>query len=420
MKMVSERFAPHSGMRNLWRLPILPILVVLGFALFYPRAYAQVETGSIQGKVTDPSGAALSKTAVHVVAKDTGVFKDAVTNNVGLYSVQGLYPGDYTVSFSTPGFRRREQQITLLAEQSYALSPSLVVGSDSETVEVNGNSIQLVDYDNGTINSDLDETRISQIPENGRSVTNLFSLVTPGAIADGGRPEVNGAVWRATTLVQDGSTNNDLNYGGTLIPQPDLDSMKEVNVVTNGRDARYTSPATAVVTTKSGTNQLHGSYFETAVNSGIGIARSRANLPTFKQAKYIRNEFGASLGGPISIPWIDHGKMYDGRNKSFFFFAYERYSLRSGNYQTGVVPTMAERNGDFSGAVNANGVLQVLYDPNTTTPNSPWPRTPLSRQHHSRKPHEPLCKGPLFHHSPADGHFESACGQRQHQFSGPE
>jgi hypothetical protein len=375
MKASSERFAGYCGMRSLRLLSILSILVVLGFALNSVNSYAQLETGSIQGKVTDSSGAAIPKAAVHVVNESTGVAKEAVTNKVGLYSVQGLFPGNYKVSFVMKGFQRREQHITLLAEQAYELSPSLSVGSSSETVNVSANAIQLANYTNNTISSDLDETRISQIPENGRSVTNLLSQVTPGAIANGGRPEFNGALWRATTLVQDGSTNNDLNYGGTLIPEPDPDSIKEVNVVTNGGDARYTSPTTAIVTTKSGTNELHGSFFETAENSYFGIARDRQDAANFKQAKYIRNEFGGSVGGPIFIPWLDHGKMYDGKNKSFFFFAYERYSLRSGNYQLGEVPTMAERSGDFSNAVDANGVLQVIYDPSTTSATTPWTRT---------------------------------------------
>jgi hypothetical protein len=367
MKPAANLFLRRSGDRNVWRWSLLPIFAVLCLALSQQVAQGQLETGSIQGKIADPSGAALSRAAVHVVNKATGLAKDVVTNNAGLYSVQGLYPGDYTVTITATGFQTLQQHITLLAEQTFELSPSLIVGSASETVEVHADAIQLANYTNGTISSDLDETRISQIPENGRSVTNLFSQVTPDAMADGGRPELNGALWRATQLVQDGSINNDLNYGGTLIPQPDLDSMKEVSVVTNGGDARYNAPATAVVTTKSGTNQLHGSFFETAVNSYFGIARSRANLPTFKQAHYVRNEFGASVGGPILIPWLDHGKMYNGKDKSFFFVAYERYSLRSGNYQSGVVPTTAERGGDFSGATTAGGVALSLYDPATTS-----------------------------------------------------
>jgi hypothetical protein len=339
----------------------------MGFALCQRHAHAQAETGSIQGTVMDASKAALPTASVQVISQTTGVIHNTVTNKVGFYSVPGLFPGDYTVKIAAPGFQNLQQRVTLQAEQNFKLNPSLLVGSSSETVDVTSDQIQLANYDNGTINSELDETRISQIPENGRSVTNLFSQVTPGATNNGGRPELNGALWRATQLVQDGSINNDLNYGGTLIPQPDIDSMKEVNVVTNGGDARYSAPATAIVTTKSGTNQFHGSFFETAVNNAIGIARSRANLPTFAQAHYVRNEFGASVGGPIILPFLNHGKTYDGKDKSFFFFAYERFSLRAGVYQVGVVPTVAERSGDFSAVTNASGQSLSIYDPATTS-----------------------------------------------------
>lgn len=340
--------------------------------IFSAEVRAQSGAGAIQGTVTDSTGAALRNAAVHVVNPDTGVAHDTVTNDVGFYSVQGLFAGNYAVTFSAQGFKQSEQHIALQAAQTVVLSPSLDVGAASEKVEVQAELNQLATYDSGTVSSDLDATRISQIPENGRSVTNLFSMATPDAFSNGGRPRLNGAEWQATTLVQDGSTNVDLNFGGALVAQPDLDSMQEVKVLTSAANAQYSSPTTAVVTTKSGTNELHGSFFETAVNNAIGVARSRANPSSFVQPHYVRNEFGASIGGPIILP-----KLYNGKDKSFFFFAYERYSLRSGTYSLGKVPTQAMRNGDFSGVVNGNGILQTLYDPNTTDPVT-WKRQPFA------------------------------------------
>jgi hypothetical protein len=116
------------------------------------------------------------------------------------------------------------------------------------------------------------------------------------------------------------------------------------------------------MTTKSGTNSLHGSFFETARNNGLGIARARQNAYNYAAPKLVRNEFGASAGGPIILPRIYHGK-----DKSFWFFAYERESLRQDATAIYSVPTMAMRGGDFSGLINSSGVLQQLYDPNTTT-----------------------------------------------------
>jgi hypothetical protein len=355
-------------------------------AMLCSAVYAQSGAGAIQGTVSDTTGGALRNAAVHVVNSGTGVARDTVTNSVGFYSVQGLFAGDYAVTVSAAGFQANEQHIALQAAQTVVLSPSLKVGAASEKVEVQADAIQLATYDSPTISSELDATSISQIPENGRSVTNLFSQVTPDAFSDGTRPEMNGAMWQATTLVQDGSTNVDRNYGGTLIVQPDVDSMQEVRIESSASNAKYSAPQTAVVTTKSGTNQLHGSLFETAVNNAIGVARSRSNPSSFVQPHYVRNEFGASAGGPIMIP-----KFYNGKYESFFFVAYERYSLRSGTYTLGTVPTQAMRNGDFSGAINSNGVLQTIYDPGTTT-GSTWTRQPYLNNQINPLLESPLAK----------------------------
>jgi hypothetical protein len=327
---------------------------------------AQSGAGAIQGTVTDATSATVRDAAVHIVNPDTGVAHDTVTNGVGFYSVEGLFAGDYAVTVSANGFKQNEQHVTLLAAQTLVLSPSLVVGAITEKVEVSTNQIQLATYDSPAISSDLDAQRMSQIPENGRSVTNLFSLVTPDAFSDSSRPQLNGAEWQATSLVQDGSTNVDLDYGGTLIRQPDVDSMQEVRVETSVSSAKYSAPATAVVTTKSGTNDFHGSFFETAVNNAIGIARSRSNPSNFQQAHYVRNEFGGSVGGPIRFP-----KLYNGKDHSFFFFAYERYSLRSDTYSQTNVPTLAMRQGNFSGITDSNGNPVTIYDPSTTGPAPP-------------------------------------------------
>jgi len=358
---------PHAGLPFSLQ-PMSHLLLVLLMAIVSASmVLAQSGAGAIQGTVSDSTGGVLANAAVHIVNVDTSVARDTVTNAAGFFTVPGLFAGNYEVSISAPGFKQSVQRISLQAAQNAVLNPTLGVGETSEKVEVVGESIQLATYDSGSVSSVLDAASISQIPENGRSVTNLFSTVTPDAFSNGGRPRLNGATWQATNLVQDGSTNVDLNFGGTLIAQPDIDSMQEVRVETSASNAKYSSPATAVITTKSGTNQFHGALFETAVNNAVGVARSRSNPSGFVQPHYVRNEFGGSVGGPILIPHF-----YDGHSKSFFFVAYERYSLRSGNYALGTVPTQAMRDGDFSGAINSNGVLQTIYDPNTT--DATWKR----------------------------------------------
>jgi hypothetical protein len=172
------------------------------------------------------------------------------------------------------------------------------------------------------------------------------------------------------------------NFGGegnsTQAQLPDPDAVQEVKLETLNSSAQFATPATAIITTKSGANQPHGSFFETLRNNAIGIAKARQNPANFAAPHLVRNEFGASGGGPIVIP-----KLYNGKDKSFFFVAYERFSLRQAN-QLVFVPTVAMRNGDFSGLVNSAGVRQILYDPNTTDANlqrQPFPNNqiPINR-----------------------------------------
>ena len=387
--MKKHVFSQNSGRISLPNQLTALAGFVRTFALLLPILFcvagqAQSGAGVVQGTVTDSTGATVKGAAVHIVNPATGVAHDSATNGVGFYSVEGLFAGDYDVTVSARGFKQDEHHVTLETAQTLVLSPSLVIGAITEKIEVTTDTIQLATYDSGTISSDLDAQRISQIPENGRSVGNLFSQVTPDAFSDGGqygRPEVNGAEWQATNLVQDGSTNIDLDYGGMLLAQPDIDTMQEVRIETSVSDAKYSAPATAIVTTKSGTNAIHGSLFETAENNGIGIARNCSNPSNFAQAHYVRNEFGGSVGGPIMIP-----KLYDGRNRSFFFFAFERFSLRSDSYMTTNVPTAAMRTGNFNGLTYGDGTAVTIYDPSTTTPGScttggvctGWQRTPYA------------------------------------------
>ena len=149
------------------------------------------------------------------------------------------------------------------------------------------------------------------------------------------------------------------NSGQATLPDPD--AVQEAKFEILNSSAKFATPATVILTTKSGTNEFHGSLFETLRNNYFGIAKARQNPPDFAAPHLVRNEFGGSIGGPILIP-----KVYDGRNKSFFFYAFERFSLRQAANQLVQVPTVAMRNGDFSGLVNRAGILQQLYDPSTT------------------------------------------------------
>lgn len=339
-------------------------VAAVGLALCVPQAGAQSGAGSIQGTVTDSTGAVIPSAAIHVVNQATNVATQARTNSVGFYQVPGLFTGDYTINISAPGMSTYTRTIELLVSQTAVINASLKAGAVSQQVVVTGNAIQLVTTDNGTITSTLENARINQLPMNGRNIIGLVQETTPGLTSCSQSSSCpNGLFGEAMEYVADGVSLTGREFGGSHTggQMPDPDSVQEVHVDTIGSGAQYATPATAVMTTKSGTNQIHGSAFETARNNAFGIARQRQNPSTFVAPPYIRNEFGASAGGPIVVPGLYHGK-----DKSFWFFAYERYSLRGYSYEDMKVPTLAMRQGDFSGLLNSSNTLQVLYDPMTT------------------------------------------------------
>ncbi|GGA63938.1 hypothetical protein GCM10011507_14440 [Edaphobacter acidisoli] len=358
-------------------------LVVAALLIMIPccrNAFAQSGAGAIQGTVTDAGGAVIPNASIHVLNTATGVASDTKTNNVGFYQSPGLFAGTYMVRIVAPGMETIQRTIQLLVGQRAVVNASLKVGSTTETVEVTGDAVQLVTPTSGVISSTLENSRISQLPMNGRNVLTLVQETTPGlgTCSESTSSCPSGLAGNAMEYSVDGVTMLNGEFGGTHVGAseiPDPDSIQEVRVEMNGSGAESATPATGILTTKSGTNHLHGSLFETARNNYFGVARSRANPSNYVAPHLVRNEFGASAGGPIVLPHL-----YDGKDKSFWFFAYERYSLASSSYQLMSVPTVAMRNGDFSGLTNSSNVLQQLYDPNTTTYNAAggaygsWPR----------------------------------------------
>ena len=231
----------------------------------------------------------------------------------------------------------------------------------------------LVTTTNSTLGHTLERQRIEQLPINGRSFSAL--LVTVPGIEYGnsnasGRIQSYGMRVNSNTTVFDGAPINEVWEGYDFGRAPGLDAVQEFRVETNNSSAKFSRPNTVILSSKSGTNQFHGSLFETNRNSGYGVARRRED--TFSKAPFLnRNEFGGSAGGPLYIP-----KLYKGRNRTFFFVSSE--GLRSVSYATGQysVPTEAMRNGDFRGLADTQGRPILLYDPQTTDPKT-WQRTPL-------------------------------------------
>lgn len=364
---------------------VVPRVTIALFAgsLLQFGLWAQSGAGSIQGTVQDATSAAIVGCAVRIVNQGTGVTSSTTSNSSGFYSVPGLFAGSYTVTFTAPGMKKYQAVVALQDAQVAVLNPKLTVGEVTDQVTVTGDTVQLATYDSGTVSTQLDVNRIDQLPQNGRSVLGLAQATVPGLEANGTR--ANGIMQEGMEYSQDGAPMTNRNFGGEANSAqstlPDPDSVSEAKFETLNSSAQFSTPATVILTTKSGTNTIHGSLFETARNNYFGIAKARQNPADFAAPHLVRNEFGASIGGPIRIP-----KLYNGKNKSFFFVAFERFSIRQSSNELVKVPTVAMRSGDFSGLINGAGIQQILYDPNTTQAGTlqrtPFPNNqiPIARQ----------------------------------------
>jgi Carboxypeptidase regulatory-like domain len=355
----------------------LAISAAAAFAVCGVIAHAQSGAGTIQGTVTDPSGAVIPGAAIHVLNQATGVAVDTRSNAVGFYQVPDLFTGNYVVTITSPGMKTYNQSIELLVAQTAVIDAALTAGAVSQQVTVEAQAVQLTDTENGIVSSTLENQRISQLPLNGRNLLQLTAETTPGlegCAEDSYGACPNGLQGYAMNYVADGAPLSADEFGGEHVGQtqfPDLDSIQEVRIETSGLSAQYASPATGIITTKSGTNQLHGSVFWTQRNSYWGTAKQRqsATVSFFNGTSVVssvvaplnRVEAGGSVGGPIVLPHVYHGK-----DKSFFFFAYERYSLAQIAGANDDVFPAAWSQGNFNGITNSSGTPQTLYDPNTT------------------------------------------------------
>jgi hypothetical protein len=342
------------------------ILCLIVLALLSP-VMAQTGNGSIQGVIADVTGAVLPGAKVKITRVQTGDVRETTANERGLYVFPSLPIGNYKIVAEAPGMRAWEAQLTLQVGQTATIDAALSPASSTQEITVAGDVTQLVSLSNATLGGVLERSRIEQLPINGRFINTLVGVTVPGV--EGTR--VNGMRDAALEFVQDGAVLTNRDTGSLQGRPPGIDTVDEFKVETNNSSAKMNRPATAILTTKSGSNQLHGSLFETNRNSGYGVARARQDTYT-KPPQLNRNEYGFSAGGPVYLP-----KLYNGKNQTFFFFAYEAYKQAQGVTTSVSMPTEAMRNGDFSKLIDSLGRPTTLYDPNSTGAAPTWSRTPF-------------------------------------------
>jgi hypothetical protein len=348
----------------------------VAFLLFCSTApgWTQSSTSTVHGSVRDSSGAVIPAAAVTLTDTATGVQRKTVANGAGLFVFPGVIPGPYRVSVEAPGMQRFEGTLTVQVQVDAEVNAVLAVGQSTTTVQVM-DVTPMVQTDSPTLGHVLETQRIQELPVNGRGYQNLLVTVpnvtwSSQGFGIGALVQAYGLRPGTTTLTFDGAAQNEVWEGWDVARTPDLDTIQEMQVETNNSSAKFTRPTTIVMSSKSGTNQLHGGLFYTNRNSGYGVARMRQD--TFVKAPYLnRNEWGESLGGPVYLP-----KIYNGHNRTFFFFSWE--DIRSLQYSTSQqsFPTAAMRNGDFRGITDSLGRPYNFYDPYTTT--ATYSRSPLS------------------------------------------
>jgi Carboxypeptidase regulatory-like domain/TonB dependent receptor-like, beta-barrel len=357
------------------------LLYVVLASLSCSGAMAQVATGSMSGTVSDPNGAAIPGARVVATNVSNGIKTETVTSEAGLYVFASLSVGMYDVSVEMTGFKKLNRtgiEIRIASRQE--LDIKLELGNLQETVEVTG-EVPLLETTSSQRGQNFSPEFMSNLPLFSGGIRNPRTFVNymPGA-SPGAELSVSGSGGRAQEILIDGASATIPESGGVSFNFPAAEMFGEFKLLTSTFDAEYGrfGGGVELYVTKSGTNQFHGTAF-------LNMRRDiwNANAWAFNASGRVRpkdriNEMGGAVGGPAWIP-----KVYDGRNKTFFYFTYskdERPETSAAVLST--VPTVRMKQGDF-GELPAS---QIIYDPETTSGNTrqPFPNNVIPRSRFSR------------------------------------
>ncbi len=352
------------------------LLVVVFFSLvgfFCPLLYGQA-TGSFSGTVSDKAGAVLSGATVSATSQGTSLARETKTDDTGHYLIPLLPVGDYTIRVESQGFKTTEQKdVRLQVDEHRELDFSVQPASVSTSVEVNATEVA-VETANPTLGQVITSEQVAELPLNGRDFVQLATLTpgvtqetNPNSFFNGGPSSevsargtyslsVGGSRAQSTDWLLDGNDNNELTAGGIAI-LPSIDAIQEFKVLTYNYSAEWGTRAgpTVLVTTKSGSNQFHGSLFEFFRNTVLDAKTYDFGTPSPKQ-QFNLNQFGGALGGPIR------------KDKTFFFLDYQAKMQRHGIPFTGLIPTAAMMNGDYTNDPFGNPRSGFLVNPYTGGP----------------------------------------------------
>lgn len=337
---------------------------------------AQVQSGRIVGTVYDPNRAVVPNAKVVITNSATNQPQTLTSSETGDFVLTPVDPGIYRVEVTAPGFSTAAvNKVEVIVGQSARVDVELKLGDTSARIEVTA-AAALLNTESGTLGQEVTNKQIVDLPLNGRSFYELARL-TPGATLLPGTgnllriranyesgTSISGVRGTQTSFYLDGVDTTDHHQGGTLI-QTSIDALQEFQIQQSEYSAEFRNAGGVLNgTTKSGTNEFHGVLFEFLRNDKL----DSRNFFALQRDVLKRNQFGGGIGGPLSIP-----KLYNGKNRTFFFLNYEAMRQRAGQVFNSLVPSPAQKSGDFSAAG-----LNAIYDPTTGAP-FPGNKIPTAR-----------------------------------------
>jgi len=325
---------------------------LLGVALLCAHAaFAQSFTASLQGTVTDVSGAVVPGASVMLSNEATQTRQAARTNGAGRYLFASVPAGRYRLAVELAGFKTYVTSgIELQVQRAASIDVALTPGDVSTKVEVTG-EVPRLDTVDATLGRVVDNLSIRDMPLGSRNAMDLVMLAA-GVAGSGGSTGtnfvINGSRNSQSDVLIDGATATVTEQNGGVTDlkfKPSVDMVREFKVQTNSFNAEYGSTGGGIVNvvSMSGTNKFHGNLSEFLRNSALNANGFFSNRNGIKMVPFRRNQFGGTLGGPVLLPHL-----YMGRNRTFFFYHYEGTRQSSQATTLDSVPTVRERNGDFS------------------------------------------------------------------------
>ena len=388
---------------------LFKLLTILALAIITATAFAQTTTAMLVGIVTDPSGAVIPNAKVTITDTNTGLAKTLTTNGEGQYFAAALPPSEYTITAEASGFQKLTKQgVRLEISQTAEVNLQLSVSGTEQVIDIGAGTV-LLQTEAPALEQTVEQKLIETLPLADQNIMQLVQI-TPGVVSGNpGNPSaiglignrsffdsnfsVNGSKASTNEVMVDGVSNTIGDFNGVGLTPP-ARSVQEFKVLSGAVSAEYGRSGGGFTSyaTRPGGKLYHGSVFEFHQNSVLNANGWVNNRNRINRVVNKRNHFGTDFSGPLWIP-----KVYNGKQKTFFFFNYEGRRNRDPFTGLFTVPTLAQRNGDFSGTKNRNGQDVVIYNPwssrvvNGQTLRDPFPGNKINCTATNPATNKPFC-----------------------------